>query len=109
MKTKIVDVFAVFTSNSEHGYPDGYVGIFTTRKEAEVASKGKGWWGGSGTIEERKALVLDDEDVYLLDVYCNRKTKINTIELETPEEKRKKRALAKLTKEDKEILGIEED
>lgn len=61
---------------------------FTNRTDAEAVAKGRGWYGGDGTVvpieifDSRNDFVADDEN------------------------KRKAAALAKLTDEDRRLLGI---
>lgn len=69
-----------------------HFGYFTSETDALRASKGKGWWGGDGHVSRTTVRVviyenLNEYDAQLLDNI-------------------KKAALAKLTKDEKELLGL---
>lgn len=102
-----VEVFAVYAED-DNGRRAGLAGVCATRSYAEIVAKGKGSWGSNGQIESRKAIILANHTAYLLE---RAEPLLLAEHREEVEEIRKQRvaaALAKLSDDDKEILGLGE-
>lgn len=106
---KLITVYAAFETVDDCGRHGNLIGVFSDEGMAAGHAIGHGWYGGNGSVTPRKALVVNEEplQVYLLDEECPKKYKVGTNLIEDTKD-RKKKALAKLTKEDKELLGIED-
>lgn len=97
---KVQTLYAVNQGASEYkqGKPKWY---FTTKQEAERCAKGRGWYGSTASISTLEAIILGDF-AFIVDAYnpviINRGPE--------DEEQIKKTALAKLTEEEKRLLGI---
>jgi hypothetical protein len=75
--------------------------FFENRSDAEQCAVGRGWWGGTAPVSEHNALIVDDQ-AYLL-------TRVEPVRLNfTPDDEQAKRnaARAKLTEEERKLLGI---
>jgi len=81
--------------------------VTENKSRAETAASGRGWYGGTADIQKRKGIKVDD-NVYLLDVENASEIPLG-IDLIKETKNKKKRALAKLTKEEKGLLGVEDD
>lgn len=111
---KFADAWAVHQTVNEYGHLGKLVGVFSTENKANKAAIGQGWYGGHALVEKHRAIVLVDYDsgtehYYLLDKKLTdvpSKLDTNLIEYENLI---KKRALSKLSKEEKEVLGLEEE
>lgn len=98
---EIKRLYAVHQGDDDRssGYPRWY---FDNAMEATKVAIGRGWWGGNAPVSEKKCLVIDGITAYLLasDVPIS----IN----EGPDDEltKKQKILAKLTEEEKKILGV---
>lgn len=102
-----IDVYAVYETLDEWGRRGSLIGVFTDRDEAFKSAQGKGWWGGVGAIEERKLLSVKSSH-YLLDRDINRPIRVN-VDLVEEHKAAKEKALSKLTEEERELLGLNDD
>jgi hypothetical protein len=98
---KIIDVYVVHGEGDDRsiGSP---AWVFKDNAKAELVAKGRGWWGGTAHVGARQAIVVDGK-CYLLD-------KVGPFILdEGPEDRlaKKAAAIAKLTLEERKLLGIE--
>lgn len=59
-------VHVAWTTTNEYGAHGSIVGVFLTKQEAEKASQGVGWFGGQGAVTTSRALILDNDTVYLI-------------------------------------------
>lgn len=84
------DCFAVHIDTDERS--SALLGYFTSSLDAARAGLGKGWWGSNGRVSPTKVTVTIFES---LDEYERGLT-----------DKLKQAALNKLTKEEKQILGL---
>lgn len=104
-KKKDYQIITVYCAHGDGGneYRTGpIIGVFTDRLSADKAQKGQGWYGGNGGISEQKAIRLNDGKAYLIkegpiDLDLHQKNLDDDI---------KKKALSKLSDEDKRVLGI---
>ena len=105
--TKIVDVYAVYTDiGSDVTTVKGkLVGIYLDKEDADEVKAGHGWHGGSGIVEEAKALKLRNGTFYLLAHSTPLHAGIN---MARAEREQRKAALAKLTEHEKKLLNIKE-
>lgn len=105
MIEQIETVWTAHSSDDERGASAVLLGIFTDEEHAKEAAHMKGWYGGDGNVEKRKALLLSDGQALLLDrkVYYP-----VTLDANLPQEREVKfqAALAKLTPEEIDLLGI---
>lgn len=100
-----IPVFRVREVTSEYGGLGRLIGIFSTQENADAAAKGQGWWGSDGNIEPLFAIpdeahpgrffILIQADSVQLDL------NLPQIEAEL-----KAGALAKLSPEEKAVLGL---
>jgi hypothetical protein len=107
---KFIPVFEVVETLDERGTRGNVVGYADSRESVDVFAKGKGWYGGMGAIIEATALVIDGK------VYPLRQpgpVELHTLEeLCPPKPKGKvdpmvrRAAIAKLTPEERESLGV---
>lgn len=77
MNWPITVVHAVYCQKDEYGRFESWVGIYTNIIEAEKAAKNKGWYGGDAEIVERRAIIDDEDNVYLLDAHLDIPAKVN--------------------------------
>ncbi len=98
-KPQIIEIFAIYETTDERGSrahkPCGFAA------EAVSANKfaaGKGWYGGPGTVVIVPALIVDGETYPLLTS--------GPVVVVTSEEYTRQAALAKLTKEERGVLGL---
>lgn len=106
---QIISVYVVRETVDEYGHTGEIIGVTVSKAEADNLAKGRGWYGGTADIREEKALVLDPanpEAVLLLQSTIEYPLGVNL-----PERRREKRkaALAKLSPEEKELLGVKEN
>lgn len=101
----IIDVWAAYESDDEWGKHSRFIGIFRTEQAAKDAAAKRGFWGGPGDVQLRKAVWFSDDQVYMLDHKAPFALALGLDLIKTKEERRKA-ALAKLTDEEIEILGI---
>jgi len=104
---KVITVWTTHSSNDERGSNDKLIGIFLDEKTAKAHAKGQGWWGGEGNVSKRKAIQVDNNLVYLLDWDCESPVELG-VNLVDKTRQKKLNALNKLTKEERQLLGIEE-
>lgn len=104
MLVKFIYIYAVYTTENEYGRLGSCVGFFSKSNDADLAAKGQGWYGGNGVVQPRRAIQIDNE-YFLLDKDFHTKIIIDT-NLHKLEEQKKAEALAKLTEEDKILLGL---
>lgn len=104
MQIKFIFIYAVYTTENEYGQLGSCIGFFTKASDANLVAEGKGWYGGKGVVQTRRAIQVDDK-YYLLDKYFHTQIIIDT-DLEKFKEKKKEEALAKLTEEEKILLGL---
>ena len=105
---EVISVYATYEIIDERGSQKSLVGIFTNEKTAQIASKGRGWYGGNGRVIRRTAILLPNERCLLIDQETSdlKGTRLNVDFLDEYEELRNA-ALAKLTDEEKRILGVD--
>lgn len=101
---EIISVWAVRAVHDDNR-TGGIVGLALTTAFAEEIAKGKGSWGGLGSITEQSAIVADAGEVFLLE-----RREPYPVNVDLPKERERKRqaALAKLTEEDMKLLGIKQ-
>lgn len=108
MKIKPIAVWAVYTTENEYGNLGELLTVMTSRVAAEKESQGKGWYGGQGAVEERKVIKVGNDKHFLLDEKVDYPIpldkKVNDREL-----KLRKQALKKLSKDEREVLGLIDD
>lgn len=105
MSKDIIDLYIVYETVDEYGRHGSTVAYAKDEYSAEQAAKNRGWWGGSGAIVKKKALVVDGE------VYPLLTSGPVTLYGEEPKKDWKairRAALAKLTEEERAALEVKE-
>ena len=101
-KVQFIEVWTVYETVSEWGQQGRRVGVFTRETDAEVSAIGRGYFGGHGAIEQGLAVSLDGLVYVLKDA--------NPVDLDVDEiksmEERVAQAKAKLTPEERKLLGL---
>jgi hypothetical protein len=105
MTGNIIDIWAAFESDDDRGRNGPFIGVFRTKQAATMAAAGRGFYGGAGNVEQRKAVWFADDEVYLLDRVAPFALAIG-LDLIKTKQKRREQALAKLTDEEIELLGL---
>lgn len=98
----ILQVYKVHGDGGERGIGP-IIGITLTKDKAEQMCKGKGFFGSHGEIFNGFAIEGDNGELYLLE------SEIPYVEGQlhkTTLQNKKNQALAKLTEEDKKVLGL---
>lgn len=101
----IIDVWAAYETDDDRGRSSALIGVFRTQQAAKEAAKKRGFYGGPGNVEQRKAVWFADDQVYMLDRSAPFALSLG-LDLIKTKEMRRKAALAKLTDEEKELLGL---
>lgn len=96
-------VFSVYETTDEYGTRGAYVGSFIDKNIAEATSANKGWWGGNGQVIPTWAIKNHLGKVYLLQ--SDESINLDT-DVQKAAEDIKQRALAKLTVEERRVLGF---
>lgn len=100
-----VTIYEIRTTIDEWGRPGEIIGYSFDKAEAENFAKNKGWYGGNGKVVEKQTLKVEthfkEELWYIVDpIAIEREDFIDGIE------EIKKRAIAKLSEKEKEVLGL---
>ncbi len=98
-----VRMWEVYTTIDEYGRDGEMVGLFSDEVMANAAAKGKGWWGGKGDV--RPVFALDCHNGYYQVLKYRNPVKADT-DIVKLREDIKTKALAKLTEEEKALLGL---
>lgn len=95
--------FAVFETVDERGNRGGLVAVSRDSQKAEKMAAGAGWYGGQGRIVQGTLFDGPDGLVFIEKAYS-----IEALDTHLPRlaEQKRQAALAKLTDEDKKVLGI---
>jgi hypothetical protein len=97
--------WATFDTVDERGTPGKLIGLFENKNDAVLASQGQGWYGGDGRVHQQQFIrIRHTGEVFALKDPCPVRFG-NTAELM---EKKRKAALAKLTPEERRLLGVKE-
>lgn len=107
MKSEIKTVWAVFANHDEYGRydeVDDLLGVYEYKTDADREAQGKGWYGGEGTVEERTAIPYGNK-WYLTQTPFP--VKLNQKHLD-PRKVLRKKALSKLTREERAALELED-
>lgn len=99
----LAKVYVVKETVDDRGQTGETVGVYFNPKDADVAAKGKGWYGGEGEVRERIGAVLDNGSVLIVESVIALQPGVNLPELH---KQRVQAALDKLTPEDKILLGV---
>lgn len=101
--TEYATFYIVWTTEDERGTRGSVVGVYTNSADAEKAKEGKGWWGGPGDVEKADGWFVGD---YVM--FPRVKVLREDIDVNLPQRTEEKRqaALAKLTEEEKQLLGV---
>lgn len=107
LDAEIVAGWAVYETVDDRGMRGGIVAVARTKGIAQQMAKGKGWYGGDGEIEEAQVLCWRKGEVPMYFV-VEAGQYVPALDTDLPKElrKRKEAALAKLTEEDIQILGL---
>jgi len=105
MTGKIIDIWAAFKCDDDRGLNGAFIGVFRTEQAARTAATGRGFYGGPGNVEQRKAVWFADDEVYLLERVAPMALAIG-LDLIKTKQMRREQALAKLTDEEVELLGL---
>lgn len=97
----IITIYGAYETTDEYGRLGGCRGYYTHHSVAETKAKGIGWYGGNGRVQTESAVkingryyILKSCDPIVVDDSFDKKIAL------------KQQALAKLTKEEKEVLGL---
>lgn len=103
----IVGVYAVYEIHDEYANRKTLRKICRTKHESEIASVGLGWYGGPGYVEKKMA-IIDPEtgSVYLLVSSSAWEFEDVAKRKEEMKQRAKEAALAKLTPEERKLLGL---
>lgn len=105
MEMELVKVFVVYGDGGERGIGP-VIGVCLTKEDAVKMAKGKAFYGADGQIFDGMALEnKDNGELYLLQTITPFIDKV--LQKDTINQK-KKLALAKLTNEDKALLGLKD-
>ena len=105
MEMELVKVFVVYGDGGERGIGP-VIGVCLTKEEAVKMAKGKAFYGANGEIFDGMALENQDNgELYLLKDATSFVDKV--LQKDTIKHK-KQIALAKLTNEDKALLGLKD-
>lgn len=100
----IITIWTAHETNDERGSHGALIGVFTSKGTAERAANGRGWYGGQGSVQERKGLNTSS-GVFLLDRHHTWPIALDVDLIKFKNEKIEA-AKAKLSAEEKELLGI---
>lgn len=103
MPLEIIKVHVGYETIDEYGRLGRIIGVYRNAQDAGVGVKGKGWYGSSGRIMERSAIVHGD-DLYILEHGMPMQFKDVTEEREKQKQETIKQVMDKLTKEELELL-----
>lgn len=67
MTVNIINVACVYETYDEYGRLGDLVVVCRNLADAEIAAKGKGWYGGQGRVLEKKAIQIGDDIYPLID------------------------------------------
>jgi hypothetical protein len=104
---KTITVWAAYITVDEYGRHGDLKGIYTTEDDAEKAADGIGWYGGRGSVNERKAVEAGNSKYFLLDDEVDYLIPINK-KISDEADKARRAALRKLTVKEREMLGLED-
>lgn len=99
---EIKEVYSVYTTTDEYGRRGRLVGHFSDKTEADNQAQGQGWYGGKGDVVKIYSITIDGNTFAL-----QSKETIKLNEIYGDEYYKKQNALAKLTDEEKKLLGLE--
>ena len=105
MNVVIKEVYAAYETVDEYGRLGSRRGIFTTRSRADKEAIGIGWYGGAGSVMTKNVIIVDDK-AYLLDSPNPVELDVSSKEAEAERERLKKSALAKLSADERKVLGV---
>jgi len=105
MNVVIKKVYAAYETVDEYSRLGSRRGIFTTRDRADKEAIGIGWYGGTGTVMTKNVIIVDDV-VYLLESPTPVELDVSSEEAKVAREKIKASALAKLSAEERRVLGV---
>jgi hypothetical protein len=96
-------LYKVYETIDEYGRPGSTIGYFTSSSNASTVAEGRGWYGGAGGIVAVNAIVVDDNMCF--EVVNSSPLQIDEDLIESRQNKIKK-ALAKLSEEERNLLGV---
>jgi uncharacterized membrane protein len=101
-----IKVWAAYAEDSQ-GHRGGCLGYSSSHSAAAQMAENKGSWGGPGQVVEEKAIRIVFASGFGPEVYI---IKAGPVDLDgfkkKKEEELRRQALAKLTDEEKEVLGL---
>lgn len=102
---KYTTLYIASTGGDDHGRGDELIGIYTTSAAAEATVKGRGWFGGNGAVKKADGYFVGD-----LVIFPNIKIDAVDLNVDLPRkvETQRAAALAKLTPEERKLLGLKE-
>jgi hypothetical protein len=101
---KVVKAWAVYFGN-ERG-KGKFVGLFSTQDGADIASQGKNWYGGAGTVESIHLLQVELEGNSLFFWLQSAEPVELDVNLQAEKDNLRNQALAKLSSAEKAALGL---
>ena len=105
MNVEIKEVYAAYETTDEYSRLGGRRGIFTTRSRADKEAIGIGWYGGTGSVMTKNVIIVDGV-VYLLESPTPVELDVSSEEAKLAREQIKKGALAKLSADERKVLGV---
>ncbi len=106
MKYEIIPIWKAHGDGGERSRGP-VVGYALTEAEANRLADGRGWWGGNGGTSEGHAIKIGKE---LFALESNEPIQLKKVaeDLRAKDEELRKKTLASLTKEQKRVLGLED-
>ena len=107
-KFEIKDFFLAHSTINEYGEKGAFLGLFSTKKKAEMVAAKRGWYGGAGRVTPVRGIVAPTGEVYVImephgtDDLCH----IVDQNLEKYATELKDSALSKLTEAEKVAMGL---
>jgi hypothetical protein len=98
----IIPIWTVWTTVDEYGRRGTVVGHYASPLAAEPVARGKGWYGSRGSVETGHAIYADGQYYWLV----SREPITLDVNLLKQREDIRKAALAKLSDEEKKVLGV---
>jgi hypothetical protein len=105
MNVEIKEVYAAYETVDDYGRLGSCRGIFTSRSGADKEAIGIGWWDGIGSVIAKNVIIVDGV-VYLLESPTPVELDVSSEEAKAAREKIKASALAKLSVDERRVLGV---
>jgi len=101
----VIKVWTAHTSDDDRGRDSELIGVYPAEGLAKEAARKRGFYGSDGNVAERTAIWVNGEHLYLLDRTTPYPVGMG-IDLIRAKAAKKTAALAKLTEEEINLLGL---